>query len=100
MDTFTHYNRIKVVDGAIADLKRRRKEFIKELIDEKHPLKIGDVVECIGFAYKGKPMVIERVSVDIDNFFKPKWFAYGRIIKKDGSVGKQRGEWFQEIIFS
>jgi len=78
---------IKQLDDAIHNLK-------KKVIEENCPVKIGDVVEVTGYSNNGKMMEIH--SIELCNYgWKETHYEYkikGKVIKKDGTVGKNNGE--------
>ena len=92
------------------DLKQDMKELYRILDDQKllaselkhhkayicqqhHPLKIGDEVVVNDWSHKGKEIVVDRVWLHDDFFNKYDFRASGKVKKKDGSLGKQIGEW-------
>jgi hypothetical protein len=85
------------IDAAQENLKDYRKAVASKL----HPHKIGDKIVVDGkraYSHVGKSFVADHVTV------KSKWgsvyrfYASGPIIKKDGTLGAQRGEWWGEQI--
>lgn len=67
------------------------------LVESDCPVKVGDIVEINGFSHRGKSILVDRVNVR--NNWKTifAFIASGKVIKKSGEPGSQRGEWTQEI---
>lgn len=76
----------------------RLKEAKARIIEERCPIKIGDVVETNGYSHKGKRFRVEHIIAkdrltwkqDGDHEFE--FRATGPIIKKNGEPGQQHGE--------
>ena len=95
MNTFI--NEINVIDEKIKELSSDRKKLIGKWIESSHPLKIGDVVEVNGYSYQGKLMEVEKLGVEYDRFEGWTWTATGKVLKKNGEPGLNRGEWSKRV---
>lgn len=58
-------------------------------------VKIGDEVLCNGHSHKGKTIVVDRVWLHDMYGGKYQFRASGKIKKKNGEIGGQVGEWYQ-----
>ena len=70
-----------------------RREIVSSLIENKHPVKIGDRMRVTRGVNRGKDIVVDSLNAHIGNGDKLIWIAGGRIINKDGAAGKRYGEW-------
>ena len=82
-------NRIEALENEYAKVKM-------EWVRKYHPLKVGDVVEITGVAYRGKQMRVISVGI-AKSIGKYVWFANGGVLKKDGTPGFQAGRWEQNV---
>lgn len=89
-----HLKAIKDAETAIELAQQEKQKAVEAFIEEHHPHKVGDVVTVNGYTHTGKQMQIERVSYSI-SFFRGGFRATGKVIKKDGTLSKQRGEWYE-----
>jgi hypothetical protein len=73
-------------------LCRAKKEFAR--IHSK--LAIGDIVIANGYTHTGKKMKVERIL--FTNGYRGGVTAFGRIIKKDGSIGVYEAEYLEIAV--
>jgi len=69
-------------------------DFLKSMVFHS-PVKIGYELKCNGYSHKGKSIVIDHIRLVeywLDDY---KFKASGYIKKKDGTLGKQRGDWLE-----
>ena len=52
------------------------------------PHKIGDIVEVLGYAHKGKLMIINEITRPKWGFRGAQWRVKGNIINKNGTAGQ------------
>ena len=86
---------IETCQAKIKELQDKIQTTAREMIEELHPLKIGDTVEVNGVCYTGQKM---RVTHRFYDSYYKEWKAKGSIIKKDGTPGLMRGEWHSDKI--
>lgn len=60
------------------------------------PAKVGDTVEVTGYSHRGKPMLVESVSLR-RSFGQWEFVAFGRVLKKDGSPSQHRAKTFYRV---
>ncbi len=76
--------KIKVASEELSALKSA---FAKQ----ECPFGVGDTVEIVGNTHKGKRMVVKYVG-PAKYTFQGSWRVTGNILKKNGDVGEQVGE--------
>ena len=83
-------------DAADVDFQKQ-KDALDQRMREDGPVKIGDVVEVTGFPHKGKKMIVVRVFIRRDYFDGIGVKAIGKVLKADGTPGKNQAESFFEV---
>ena len=80
-----------LVKNAEKELKKHR-ESLSTLEDkfaqQMCPHKVGDIVEVLGYAHKGKHMIINEITRPKWGFQGACWRVHGNIINKNGVVGQ------------
>jgi len=79
---------IKTIEKEIAALE-------KKLIDNC-PTKIGDKVRVTGYAYTGKSMLVDRITIS-HNYGTSNYSFSGPVLRADDTPGKLRGTSHLEI---
>lgn len=83
------------LDAKIDAMEKERARLLEAICETICPLKVGEVVKCVGYTYRGKDMRITKRRV------KPKWKGgwlwevCGSILKADGSDSTNRGTFDQ-----
>lgn len=73
---------------------------------ERCPHKVGDIVECNGYAFEGKSMKIAEIFLKEEFDFNVKdgdryrfaWHMRGKVLKADGTPGERDGERFEFVV--
>jgi len=79
----------------ISALENRHEALMESWVKECHPLKEGGEVIVNDYSYNGKKMLIYHTGIE-ETWNGFQWFAYGKILKKDGEPGVKTGEWRQK----
>lgn len=90
---------VELMEVQIKDLHDQLRKSKIKWVENDCPVKVGSDTEANGYSHNGKLMCVESVTVR-QQWAREKhweWFAIGHIIKKDGDVGMQRGEWTCKI---
>jgi hypothetical protein len=94
----TYPERIAEINAEIKALNDKKRELIKEWVDKRHPLKVGDVVTVNGCSYEGKQMLVTECWVGRITYPDGwEWDAIGNILKKDGTPGMRSAEWSRRV---
>ncbi len=75
------------VDNAIKELEIERNLLMVKFETEHAPYKIGERATISGYAYGGKQLVVQRITLrrNYSGYF---WFIYGVLVLKSGTIGK------------
>jgi hypothetical protein len=97
------FEKVKAIEEELAKAREKRKAGIDKIIEESHPLKIGDIVTVnSGYSWEGKQMEVVLLSIEPstwrDEFTKVEWKAVGKVLRKDGSKSQNYGKWKQGIL--
>lgn len=65
---------------------------LNERIAREGPMKIGDIIICNDYSFKDKSFKVETVRLNKDWFNNYEIIAKGRILKADGTPGKNKGK--------
>lgn len=81
-------------NNLIEELRKKQLELVG-VIAKEHGIKIGDIVECNSYSYKGEKMKVFSFRFFLDSWRakgNPCFIAKGHVLKKDGTEGKRIGE--------
>lgn len=92
-ESLNRYNRLQAkVDAARAELAQFKKDLALEA-----PVKPGDITEVTGISFQGKRMLVDKVFVKDQYRSAPRFVASGKVLKGDGTPGKQTAQSTWEI---
>lgn len=77
---------IKELENQEIKAKKARQDAVREFALQECPLKVGQIVDCVGWTHKGKKMKIDSI-VPPQCTFDGDWRVRGHVIKKSGEVG-------------
>lgn len=86
-------------DEAFTRFSKLRRSFIQSLDSEMAivgPVKIGDIVGANGYSHWGKKMIVDRVWTT-NTMGRVGVQAIGRVLKKNGTPGVNKAEYFVEV---
>lgn len=86
------------IDDQIAELNTTREAVVGSLV-AMCPVQIGGIIQVNGYSHRGKPMRVSDVYVVRERGGKRqgyRWKARGFVLKANGEVGVQKGEWTSE----
>lgn len=93
---------LKLVEETKA-AERRVRGFCEEWLRREVPCKPGDVVTATKLPHRGRQMVVEDVSLEVEVVWsdeppKIRWKAIGRLLKADKTPGERRGFAYWEAM--
>lgn len=96
-----YLKQIEEAESARGLLQEKIVRLEAEWVEQECPIKVGDTVKVNGYSFKGRMMQVDTIHVLIDSYHCPDsehcWGAKGKVLKKDGTPGSQRGEHLRSI---
>ena len=90
---------IEYQDTAIKRAQEVRVRAMQKYAELTCPFKVGDTATCCGYSYGGRKMEVNRIICKDNSGWgstKPYiWMVYGRVLKADGTPGKNTAEFDQ-----
>lgn len=80
--------------GQAKEVLSKAQQALNDALDEMArqycPHKVGDTIDCGGYSYRGKKMIVDRIARTShrSSYWPEKWRVFGRVLKKDGSIGQ------------
>lgn len=84
---------IAELDRQMAELTTQKSSALQQLADMACPYKVGQVTEIKGWAYTGQDCTINKITGCKSWSACYTWRVDGLVMKKDGTVGKQKVDW-------
>jgi len=90
----TEHEHKQEIDRLNCLIKHNRAQFVL-----KHcPIKVGDIVQANGYSHAGKDMMVDGVTIAMEwrsgiTGQYPAWYSWGRLLKKDGTPGKNNANY-------
>ena len=93
--------RVESCEKQIQEIQEEKDRLLIKILEIRCPFKIGDITKCLGYAYRGKDMLIESRSMRRCGSYEGNhwiWRVRGRIKKKNGELSVNEGD-FDEWDF-
>lgn len=85
---------LKELEAKKDEATKQYSDFLRDM-NRHSPVKIGDKIECNGYAHEGKLIEVDSIAYKKGYRGEYSFVAKGNVIKKDGKPGQHRGEWFE-----
>jgi hypothetical protein len=89
----TTYTELKQALAEREALSKVITQLSDQFLSEVAPYKVGDIVDCQGYSYKGKKVKINEIRIVIDRNMLYDIKVYATVLKKDGSESGNYTDW-------
>lgn len=81
---------LDAAEEVVSKAQQRLNDALDEMARQDCPHEVGDTIDCGGYSHHGKKMIVDGIGRASYRsvYKKEKWRVFGRVLKKDGSIGQ------------